>query len=303
MTVGASTDFIPDAPPWRRIELPGLGPVEVRDSGPVEGLPDRPAILLLHGWTASTDLNWCRTYEALARWSSGQTRIVTWDQRGHGARGLRTGSTTRIDDMADDAAAIAAALGIERAIVVGYSMGGAVAQATWRRHPGLVAGMILGATAARFAVDDRQRLDFTLMERGIGPSRRLESVGCSGLAWRGARWFGDRRAGRAATGDPSFDAWAWDETRSGVLSRVLAAGHDLGGFDATGWLGEVDVPHAVLICNDDDIVPTERQRELVDALPKPFVHEMATDHAACVVRPDLFIPVLTAALDEVTGAR
>ena len=55
--------------------------------------------------------------------------------------------------------------------------------------------------------------------------------------------------------------------------------------------------------NTVSIVPTVRQRELVDALPAPFVHEIPTDHAACVLRPDLFIPALTAALDEVTATR
>ena len=213
MTSAFAGDPAVAAPPWRRIELPELGPIEVRDSGPLHGSgngsADEPTILLLHGWTTSTDLNWCRTYEPLARWRDGQIRIVTWDHRAHGARGLRTGTTALIDDLADDTAAIAGALGIERAIVVGYSMGGAVAQATWRRHPDLVAGLVLGATAARFGVGGRQRRDFTLMDRGIGPARLLESVGCSALAWRAARWFGDRHAGRAATDDASFDDWAW----------------------------------------------------------------------------------------------
>ena len=299
-----TADPAADAPPWRRIELPGLGPIEVRDSGPIGGPTDEPAILLLHGWTTSTDLNWCRTYGPLDERLAGRARIVTWDHRGHGARGLRSGTTTRMDDLADDTAAIVRALDIDRAVVVGYSMGGAVAQATWRRHPDLVAGLVLGATAPRFSVDQQQREDFALMERGIRPARLLEALGCGGLAWRGARRVGDRRAGgRATAGDAVFDRWAWHETRSGVLSRVLAAGHDLGRFDATGWLGDVDVPHAVIVCTDDDIVPTTGQRELVDVLPAPTVHEVAADHAACVTRPDLFVPALLDALDSITATR
>ncbi len=283
------------APPWRYVDLPKLGTLEVRDSGPVDGLTDQPAVLLLHGWTASADLNWCHTYGPLAK----RARIVTWDQRGHGARGLRTGTTTRIEDLADDAAAITRALDIDRVVLVGYSMGGAVAQATWRRHSDLVVGLILGATAARFAVDEQQRKDFSLIRRWVRPSRQLEAVGCGNLAWRAARWFSDRQAGGpATTGDKAFDKWAWDETRSGLLSRVLTAGHDLGEFDSTGWLGAVDVPHAVLVCTEDEIVPTVRQNELVDTLPSPSIYKMATDHTACVTRPDLFIPALIAALDE-----
>ena len=138
----------------------------------------------------------------------------------------------------------------------------------WRRHRDLVAGLVLGATAARFAVDDWQRRNFDMIGRGVGPSRLLEAMGCGRPAWRYARWLGDRRAGGSiSTSDAAFDEWAWKETRAGVLSRVLAAGHDLGRFDSTDWLGGVDVPHAVLICEKDETVPTVRQRELVAALP------------------------------------
>ena len=300
MTGDASTDPVRDAPPWRSVDLPRLGPIEVRDSGPTTGARNEPAILLLHGWTVSADLNWCRTYGPLAGWRGGRTRLVIWDHRGHGARGLRTGTTTDLNDLADDAAAIARTLGIERAVAVGYSMGGAVAQVLWRRHHDLVAGLVLGATAARFAVDDRQRQEFDMIGRGVGPSRLLETVGCGGPAWRYARWLGDRRAGGSvSTGDAVFDKWAWQETRAGVLSRVLAAGRDLGRFDSTGWLDGVDVPHAVLVCEKDETVPTVRQRELVAALPSPTVHGMAADHAACVTRPELFVPALTEALEAV----
>ena len=98
----------------------------------------------------------------------------------------------------------------------------------------------------------------------------------------------------------AFDKWAWDEVRSGLLSRVLTVGHDLGGFDSTGWLGEIDVPHAVLVCTEDDVVPTVRQNELVETLRSPSVYKMATDHSACVSQPDLFVPTLLSALDQIT---
>jgi len=309
MTGDGTADLVGGAPPWRRVDLPGSGTIEVRDSGPGPDGPSsdadaHPAVVLLHGWTASADLNWCRTYGPLTEWLTGQrggwNRLMTWDQRGHGARGRRTGTTTTIDDLADDAATIIRASGVGRAVAVGYSMGGAVAQSLWRRHPDLVAGLVLGATAARFAVDEQQQHDFAMIDRGIRPARLLEAIGAGRTAWRWARWLGDRRAGRATSiGDAAFDEWAWDETQAGVLSRVLAAGRDLGRFDSTGWLTGVDVPHAVVVCDRDEIVPTVRQRELVDALPAPTVHPIAADHAACVTRPDLFVPALTDALGAV----
>ena len=191
-------------------------------------------------------------------------------------------------------------------MAVGYSMGGAVAQALWRRHPELVDGLVLCATAATFAVTDGDRRDFRSIGRGVPMARLLEVVGASGLAWRFARWFGDHRAGQATgLSDPALDRWAWGEIRAGVLSRVLAAGVDLGRFDATGWLGTVDVPHAVVACTRDDIVSPDRQHALAAALSTAStsaVHEVDTDHAACLARPDLFVPALLTALEDVSRA-
>ena len=52
------------------------------------------------------------------------------------------------------------------------------------------------------------------------------------------------------------------------------------------------VRHTAELDLKDETVPTVRQRELVAALPSPTVHGMAADHAACVTRPELFVPAL-----------
>ena len=48
----------------------------------------------------------------------------------------------RLEDCADDIAALLAALGVDRCIAVGYSMGGPIAQLLWQRHPHLVDGLV-----------------------------------------------------------------------------------------------------------------------------------------------------------------
>lgn len=63
--------------------------------------------------------------------------VITIDARGHGRTG-DIGGTMSYDQLADDAAGVLAALGVKRADVLGYSMGGSTAIAMAVRHPALI---------------------------------------------------------------------------------------------------------------------------------------------------------------------
>src|SRR5260221_3446600 len=127
----------PPLPPGHRLRLPGRGTTFVRD---LAGPPGAPTVFLLHGWTATADLNWFRSYAALGQ----RFRVLAIDHRGHG-RGLQSWRPFRLEDCADDVAAVCRELGVQSAIPVGYSMGGPVAQLTWKRHRDLVSGLVLCA--------------------------------------------------------------------------------------------------------------------------------------------------------------
>ncbi|MEN3316482.1 MAG: hypothetical protein V7605_2716, partial [Acidimicrobiaceae bacterium] len=119
----------PELPPGHTVDLPGRGPAFIREAG---GPPGAPTVMLLHGLTASTDLNWFESFSALAAWF----RVIAVDHRGYG-RGLpaAAGGGFSLEDCADEAVAVADALGVRSFVPVGYSLGGAVAQLVWRRHP------------------------------------------------------------------------------------------------------------------------------------------------------------------------
>src|SRR5436309_15731104 len=123
----------PALPPGRRRELPGRGTTFVRD---LAGPPGAPVLVLLHGLSATADLNWFPSFFPLGR----HFRVLAIDHRGHG-RGIRSARRFRLSDCADDVAALADVLEIDRFIPVGYSLGGPVAQLLWKRHPDRVAGL------------------------------------------------------------------------------------------------------------------------------------------------------------------
>ena len=102
--------------------------------------------MLLHGLIATADLNWFPSFAPLGR----RFHVVVLDQRGHG-RGLRSKQPFQLASCADDVAALADVLGLDRFVVAGYSMGGPWSCSPLRRrHPDRVSGLVLCATATTF---------------------------------------------------------------------------------------------------------------------------------------------------------
>jgi 3-oxoadipate enol-lactonase len=177
-----------EPPPGRIVHVPGRGEFFIRDTG-----GDGRAVLLLHGWMVSADLNWITAYDALA---AAGYRVLAIDHRGHG-RGLRTPARFRLKDCADDAAAILRQEGIEAARLVGYSMGGPIACILARDHPDLVAGMVLCATAPDWQERHMKRgwclMSLVRLELGLFPNpawraglRALGLADSTGTTWAAA---------------------------------------------------------------------------------------------------------------------
>jgi 3-oxoadipate enol-lactonase len=256
----------------------------VRDqAGPAGG----PVLLLLHGWTATSDLNWCTAFPALGR----HWRAVAVDHRGHG-RGIRDGRPFSLEDCADDAAAVIRTLGLGRVVAVGYSMGGAVAQLLWRRHRPLVAGLVLCSTSAHFSETSRERLLFS----ALGATSRIAKVTSDARRARIAMHFMEARAGASLLRE-----WAVEELQSHDWLRIVEAGRAIGHFSSRRWIGDADVPAAVVATMQDSIVPSARQLELASLIPGASLHPIDADHGVCVRRPQVFVPTLLAAVSSVTA--
>jgi pimeloyl-ACP methyl ester carboxylesterase len=274
----------PDLPPGRALELPGRGRTFVRE---VAGPPGAPTVVLLHGLGASADLNWFPSYAGLGR----HFHVVAMDLRGHG-RGIRVGARFRLEDCADDVPALADALGVDQVIPVGYSMGGPVAQLVWHRHRERVAGLVMCATSRNFRGGPRERMMFAALPGFAAALRMTPTPVRRGVMLRA---FPNRYE------DPPMRQWAFSELRRNDPAGLAAAAAQLGRFSSHEWIGEVDVPTAVVVTARDSLVPPHRQLRLAESIPDASVHIVDGDHASCVMAWRRFVPVLVEACTSVAS--
>jgi pimeloyl-ACP methyl ester carboxylesterase len=122
----------------RTISVGGT-PFVYRELGPEGGVP----VVFLHHFTAVLD-DWDpRVIDGIAA----KRHVITFDNRGIGATGGKVPHT--IPAMAADAVAFIRALGHEHVDLLGFSLGGAVAQEIALAHPELVRRLVLTGTGIR----------------------------------------------------------------------------------------------------------------------------------------------------------
>jgi len=264
----------------RTVRLAARGSFFVRVS---DGDARAWTVVLLHGLGATADLNWSPAFPELTR----SFRVVAPDLRGHGD--AVTAGTFTLEDAADDVAGLVESLSLGPVIVVGYSMGGAIAQLLCNRHPGIVRGLVLCATSTSFNISWREHLMFST----VSPARVASRVIPADLARVAARYVVSRVAGELHEPRPD------PRTRLFDVGNLLDAASALGTYRSHGWIGAVDLPSAVLVHVRDQLVPVHRQFALAHALPQAVVYPVDGDHFAVVKRPNAFVSTLMRAVRDV----
>ena len=270
--------------PARTVIVPGRGEFFLRDSG--EADPARPTVLLLHGWMVTADLNWHGAYDALV---DAGYRVLAIDHRGHG-RGLRAMAPFRLTDCAADAAAVLRHLGAAPAIVVGYSMGGVIAQVMARDEPDVISGLVLSGTCQHFQDPETRRIwkwmGIVGVSLGLAPRQFYRA------SFRSAKIPLDERT-----------AWWLSELMRHEARDVAEAGRELGRFDSRPWLASLRrLPTAMVLTSRDQMVSAAKQRELAQAAGAT-VFEVAIDHLEVTNRADVYNPALISALEAVAAPR
>lgn len=273
MTRGHDAPMVlPWLPPGHTMVLQGRGEMFYRYHRHED--PAAPTLLLLHGWTASADLQFFTAYEALA----GEFSFVAVDHRGHG-RGLRSASKFELEDAADDAALVLDGLGVPQVITVGYSMGGPISLLFARRHPEKVRGLVVEATALEWRHKTYERWQWKLVHV-LGWLLRSRVY---------PRWIrhGIRRLLGPNHPMLPYVPWVAAEVHRNDAGGIVQAGQALGRYDATEWAKGIGKPAGALITTRDRLVWPRKQRALADALQAEVV-EVADDHLCSWTSPDEF---------------
>ena len=236
------------AAPSRLLAVGDGRQVHVRDEGP----RDAP-IVLLHG--SNADLH---TWQAWTDALSADYRVVRFDQRGHGLTGPAADADYSIEAFAGDIDAVVDALGVERFVLAGNSMGGAIAMQYAIASPERLDGLVLvdasGAPIERDADGNiafklaampgvgsvmSQVLPRSLVERSLSQSVSNQKI-VTGEAvdryWELARYPGNRDATRARFSTPRSAFSAEQVAQTDVPTLVMWGEEDkLIPYEAAGW--------------------------------------------------------------------
>lgn len=253
------------------------------------GRKNAPAVLMIQGLGADKH-GWDMQRFRLAL----DYRVIALDNRGAGRSDKPFGHYS-LEQMADDAIAVLDHVGVDRAHIVGASMGGAITQYIGVKYPERVRSLTLACTACRNHPWRRELLHgwaTNATERGMGV-----------MAREAARWVIGPRSFRRLL--PAF-GWlgplAMGRTAHAFVSQVNA----ILDVDETvaERLVEVTAPALVLVGNQDILTPRGDSEELAERLPNAeLVVISGAAHGFMVEHASTFNQVLLDFLGRVTRAQ
>lgn len=187
---------------------------------------------------------------------SGRARVLTVDFRGFGESAVGAGPY-RLELSADDVLALAGALGVERATVVGLSMGGYVAFRLVERAPAFARALVLADTRAEPDTPEAKARRSALAER-------VEREGMAAMA----DFVGGLLGPTSKAERPEVAA---------RVQRIIGQPHPRAVAETVRALGErpdsrlllarIGVPTLVLVGEEDTLTPPDSARVIASAVP------------------------------------
>ncbi len=228
--------------------------LSVLEAGDPQGLP----VVLLHAFPMSSAM-WAPQLEALKPF-----RVIAPDLRGFGA--TPPSSPWFIEHAVDDVFETLSFLSVEKAVLVGLSMGGYVALRAVEKHPSRAKALVLCDTRAEPDANENKikraaAVDFVRVH-GVGPF--VEP------------FLRDSLAPATLTGKPKVVEFLRTIAGKSSPEAVMAALAALAARgDMTPALSGIKVPAAVLVGSEDKITPLPLSETMRSRIPGAELHLIA----------------------------
>ena len=255
-------------------------------------MAERPTVVLLHGGPGGFDHSYFKPDFGRL---SGVAQVVYLDLPGHGRSDWGDTASWSFELCADTVRDFCDAVGIEKPVVYGHSLGGFVAMVYAARHPGHPGALVLQSTMGRFDLG-----------RMVEEFRRIGGDEIAAVVER--VYGGDSRSVTPEEWAPCwklFGPWVVgeQERERTIANRELnAPGLDLmRGFDVLDQLERIDCPTLVCVGELDPATSVVAARELMEALPKELARLEVIEgagHFTWKDAPDRYWPLL---IDFVTA--
>jgi pimeloyl-ACP methyl ester carboxylesterase len=250
----------------------------IRSAFSVEG--DGPPLFLIHGIGASRNA-WYGLVEHL----KGEFRCITYDLRGHG-KSPRPEPPYALDDLVDDLEALRAELDIERAHIMGHSLGGMIGPAYARKYPDRVISLGLLSTAAGRTEDDSAKV------KGVVAAMRIKGI-APVLETLKDRWFTPEFAERS----PDVIARRMKQVIDTDPEVFLSVFDIYAETEMAPWLKEVRHPSLVLTGENDGGCNPRLNQFIAAQLPRSeLVILPVLRHSILLEAPDQVAPPVLAFL-------
>jgi pimeloyl-ACP methyl ester carboxylesterase len=233
-------------------------------------------VVFLHGFPHDRTL-WASQLGALAV----PSRTLACDLRGFGES---EGVAASIDDYASDVAGWLHGLGVENAVIAGLSMGGYVAFALWRQHPGLFRALVLADTKA--GPDDPETRKKRDEQISLAETRGSDAIADKLIAGMVGQSTREQRPELAELVHAMI-------SRAPVpaITGALAAMRDRS--DSSATLATITVPTLIVVGDEDVLTPPAEARAMHAAIPKSRLEIVAgSGHLTNLERPAGFNHVL-----------
>ena len=249
-----------------------LGAVGIDESG--TGVP----VLLLHGFPLD-----CSLWDPQRASPAPGFRYLAPDLPGFG--GSVQQSEPSLDAWADWTASLLDTLAIDRAVVGGFSMGGYLAMAFWRRHPHRVRALVLADTRAGADSEEarakRREMQGLALAEGAGAVAGKMLPGLVGKS---------SHAGRPEV-VAALDAMIRRASPGAIVDALQAL---MDRDDSTATLATITAP-TLIVCGDEDtLTPPAESRSMAAAIPGSRLAIIpGAGHASNFEAPEVFNRLLS----------